>query len=519
MGTTHLPVETILEYLEGLKDVYSAESYDLFAHNCNNFTNDFGMFLVGKGIPEHITNLPNRILDKPFGHMLKPWIDAEMRSITQAPVAPPPPQASAKAATNGAGAPSSNSVSQMNGSPSKIAIPSGSYGSVTNITSLNELERHLKNASTTAATIFFTSSTCAPCKMAYPMFDRLAEQHSQALFIKVDINAAHEVASQYQIRATPTFMTFARGAKQDEWKGADPNLLKANVESLIKNMFPPNPHTSLKVPALQFGSLKPITYAKVPPLDKLMAKLGSAANDKDLTSLRTFIEKREANPKDAALPNLKDVGQAFQTKVLNLPLEVRFAAVDLLRCAMLDPRVSGYFAAETTPKTMTALVKHVNELDTCPHNLRLVTIHLACNVFSSPLYTKELMRSESDLTPLLVQFVTTSLLDASHPTARVAASSLGFDLATANYRLRREEGREALDEAMQVELAASFVETLSTEDNADAKKALLLAIGYLVYFAPEGGELLDLVEALDAKSIVSACKGHDALVKEVASLL
>ena len=76
-----------------------------------------------------------------------------------------------------------------------------------------------------------------------------------------------------------------------------------------------------------------------------------------------------------------------------------------------------------------------------------------------------------------------------------------------------------MDEAIQVELAASLIETLSIEDNVDAKKALLLAIGYLVYFAPEGGELLDLVQALDAKSIVSACKGHDALVKEVGSLL
>ena len=165
------------------------------------------------------------------------------------------------------------------------------------------------------------------------------------------------------------------------------------------------------------------------------------------------------------------------------------------------------------------LVKHVNELDVCPHNLRLVTIHLACNIFSSSLFTKELMQSESDLTPLLIQLVTTSLLDASHPTARVAASSLAFNLATANYRLRREEGREALDEAMQVELAASLIETLSTEDDVNAQKALLSAIGYLAYFAPEGGELLDLFQALDAKSIVGACKGHGALTKEVASLL
>lgn len=49
MGETALPLEIILEYLDSLKQVYTAESYDLFLHNCNNFTNDFAMFLVGKG--------------------------------------------------------------------------------------------------------------------------------------------------------------------------------------------------------------------------------------------------------------------------------------------------------------------------------------------------------------------------------------------------------------------------------------------------------------------------------------
>jgi thiol-disulfide isomerase/thioredoxin len=515
MGTTHLPMDTILEYLDGIKAIYSAESYDLFAHNCNNFTNDFGMFLVGKGIPEHITNLPRRVLDTPFGQMLKPQIDASMRSITQAPVSPPP-SSSAASKANGATVPSKRADRESNGTSPKS---SGAYGSVINVTSLSSLEKHLSNASKTATTIFFTSSTCAPCKLAYPMFDRLAEQYPHALFVKVDTNAAHDVASRYQIRATPTFMTFSRGSKQDEWQGADPNLLKANVERTINETFPPHPHSMLKIPALQYGSMKPITYAKVPPLDKLMAKLGAHSNAEELVSLRRFIETREANPQDATLPKLREAGRAFQTKVLNLPLEIRFAAVDLLRCAMLDPRVSGYFAEEDAPRTLPTLVRHVNELNTCPHNLRLVTIHLACNLFGSSLYAKEMLQPNNELTQLLVQLITSSLLDASHPTARVAASSLAFNLATANYRIRREEGREALDESMQVELAASLVETLSGEDNNDGKKALLLSVGYLVHFAPEGGELMDLVQALDAKGIVSGCKGHDALIKEVASLL
>src|ERR1700761_3475289 len=84
LGQTNLPMEIILEYLDSLKQIYTAQSYDLFLHNCNNFSSDFAMFLVGRGIPDHITSLPQTVLNTPFGQMLKPQLDAAMRPITQA---------------------------------------------------------------------------------------------------------------------------------------------------------------------------------------------------------------------------------------------------------------------------------------------------------------------------------------------------------------------------------------------------------------------------------------------------
>ena len=375
-----------------------------------------------------------------------------MRAVTQAPV-----PARAAPATNTSNAtrmssrqtPANASVTQAN-STTHERTPK--FGAVIDASNLAMLDKHLNSAEDTAATIFFTSSTCAPCKIAYPMFDRLAEQHPNALFVKVDLNKASGVGTRYQVRATPTFITFSRGAKQLEWSGADPNLLQANVESLIQQTFPPHPHSLLKTPTLQFGSLKPVTYTKIPPLDKLMTKLGSAAKDRDLADLRAFIEKRNVDPKEAALPNLQSIGTAFRTKILALPADVRFAAVDLLRCAMVDVRVSGYFAEEQTQNTTATLIKHVNGLDSCPHNLRLVTLHLACNLFTSPLYVKELMKTGNSLSPVLVEFIASSLLDASHPTTRVAAASLAFNMAVSNYRIRREEDREALADGEQVRI-------------------------------------------------------------------
>nr|POF21077.1 desumoylating isopeptidase 1 [Quercus suber] len=512
MGATHLPLETIDEYLESLKEVYSAASYDLFEHNCNNFTNDFGMFLVGKGVPEHITGLPRRVLDTPFGAMLRPQIDASMRSVTQAPVAPQP--SAARAAT---AARSNKGNTAVN--------PTRPFGKVIGVTSLSILEKQLKTAVETASTVFFTSSTCPPCRLAYPTFDSLAEEHPEALFVKVDIDAAQDAASHYQIRATPTFLTFAKGSKQDEWSGADPALLRANVERVLRTTFPPHPHAHLNLPSLQYGSIKPITYNKTPPLDKLMAKLGQAAQEEAFISLerflsKRFLSKRNVNPQDAALPDLGAIGEAYQSRVLQLPVEVRFTAIDLFRCALADPRVSGFYAEETQPSTILALINHVNALPDCPHNLRLVSLHLACNIFSSPLSIKELLAAPNELTGSLTQLIASSLLDTSHSTTRVAASTLAFNLAVCNYRRRREDAAsvDALPESEQVELAASLLETLASEESGEARKTQLLALGYLVYFAPRDGELVDLCQAMDAQGTVQGLPGHDKLASEVGSL-
>jgi hypothetical protein len=355
------------------------------------------------------------------------------------------------------------------------------------------------------------------------MFDALAEEHSRALFFKIDINSARDAAAQFRISATPTFITFFRGVQEDQWSGADPSLLKTNVERLIHRAFPPHPHSQVKIPSLQVGSMKPFTYSKVPPLDKLVGKLGPAAHQKHFAALHSFVAKRnQQDAKEALLPDLQDLSRSYADEVTALPLETRFAAVDLLRLAMIDPRVSGFFAEEDGPSTILALIHHANSLEEkCPHNLRLVTLHLACNIFTSPLYSKELLAAENkkhDLVVQMVQFIASSLIDVSHPTARVASASLAFNLAAANYRIRREQAREGLEEAEQVALAASLLEVLPTEENEDALKTMLLALGFLAFFSSQDGELHDLCQALDAKATLGICKAQQALAKDIGVL-
>jgi hypothetical protein len=44
-------------------------------HNCNHFSNELSTFLTGFGIPSDIVELPQRVLNTPFGAMLAPLIE------------------------------------------------------------------------------------------------------------------------------------------------------------------------------------------------------------------------------------------------------------------------------------------------------------------------------------------------------------------------------------------------------------------------------------------------------------
>lgn len=597
LGKTEIPLDDILEYLDSLKDVYTAESYDLFKHNCNNFSHDFSMFLVGKGIPDHITGLPETVLNTPFGSMMKERLDQEMRHITQAAVPPennPMIQrerkeqntATNKNVSNGApaasSAPTTQMTTQQNGTdqtgplkkkPKKLEVRSanghdeqsgdtqhhspqqapkkqpkklevrdnaaakadGIHGAVYNVTQLSSVDNLLTDAKDKCAVIFFTSSTCGPCKLAYPTYDSLAAEHTKVPFIKIDINNAHELASKYQIRATPTFMTFLQGQKTDEWTGANPAQLKSNVEQLIQQAFPPHPHLQVRVPTLQHGRLAPVTFTKVPPLDKVLGKMGDQAKDPAVVAMKSFVSDRSSNTSNLpALPNLDSFAKWLRHSPGRLPSGVLFAAYDLLRCALVDSRISGWFTEESAPgdsETLTFLIQNVLTLvndEACPYNLRLVAIQLACNLFTSELFAKSAFRDDhsSGLPELLVQLAISSLLaEPDKPAIRAAAASLSFNIASTVYRIRREESREALSESSQVELAASLLEMMTTEASTREEKNELVkpemlrtavfAFAYLIYCAPQNGELHDLCSAMDAKASILRLKGIKELEKVV----
>uniref|UniRef100_A0A0E0K6S3 PPPDE domain-containing protein n=1 Tax=Oryza punctata TaxID=4537 RepID=A0A0E0K6S3_ORYPU len=116
LGETHIPREVFEDYLRDISPRYTAETYRLLSHNCNNFSNEVAQFLVGAGIPDYILNLPGEVMSSPMGPLIMPMIqnlESTLRTNaapqatqfvpTPATVSVPPPSQPSSTAT-GAGA-------------------------------------------------------------------------------------------------------------------------------------------------------------------------------------------------------------------------------------------------------------------------------------------------------------------------------------------------------------------------------------------------------------------------------
>ncbi|XP_023314419.1 uncharacterized protein LOC106648391 isoform X1 [Trichogramma pretiosum] len=83
VGQTYLPYSVFYEYINGLGTTkFAPGTYNLFKHNCNNFSDEVSNFLVGTGIPKYILDLPEEILQTPVGQALFPLIENLSRSAT-----------------------------------------------------------------------------------------------------------------------------------------------------------------------------------------------------------------------------------------------------------------------------------------------------------------------------------------------------------------------------------------------------------------------------------------------------
>ncbi|XP_041077379.1 thioredoxin-like [Polyodon spathula] len=95
-----------------------------------------------------------------------------------------------------------------------------------------DFEEALRDAGSKLVIVDFTATWCGPCKMISPIFESLAEQHKDVVFLKVDVDDAQDVAEMCNVSSMPTFQFFKNGQMVEEFSGANKDKLQ---ETLLKH--------------------------------------------------------------------------------------------------------------------------------------------------------------------------------------------------------------------------------------------------------------------------------------------
>ncbi|CAE6457816.1 unnamed protein product, partial [Rhizoctonia solani] len=394
-GETAIDEVTFNDYLNEIREHYTADKANF---NCNSFTNDVIGFLTGEHIPSWIRDLPADFLSTPFGASMRPMIDNMFRRPT--PGTTPPP------ATPQTGVPSGDisnlllqAVAQRAASSTFNQPETTNPGSstvaaavhiATNPPSLDSLIRSHK-----ASVIFFTSSSCGPCRAIEPAFEDIAREKAgpDVVFVKVslDVPAASEVAGRWGVRVTPTFIMCLDGERIDELKGADRGELKTRVDLLLYQAFPPHPHVSLKLPVLRALSTQAIVYEQVPDLAKLLSKIQTTTGSLGLAGYPHIAaiatEARVQTTNSINDQVAAQFSQASDEFIVKAQAQDLFPLLDLWRIALLNQSFATGCALGTYGLTnvIDKVSEHVEKLGgATPKALALTGLRLGSNVASHP---------------------------------------------------------------------------------------------------------------------------------------
>merc|ERR1712150_78652 len=77
----------------------------------------------------------------------------------------------------------------------------------------------------------FWATWCGPCVRIAPVYVKLAEQHTDVLLFKVDVDANSETSEAMEISCMPTFKFFKGGKVVDILEGASQAQLEAKIAS------------------------------------------------------------------------------------------------------------------------------------------------------------------------------------------------------------------------------------------------------------------------------------------------
>ncbi len=81
LGTTTKTEAEVQAFLRSISHEWTASNYDLWEHNCNNFSERVAQFLVGSSIPKWILDFPRDMRSTPLGQMLAPMLGTSQDAL------------------------------------------------------------------------------------------------------------------------------------------------------------------------------------------------------------------------------------------------------------------------------------------------------------------------------------------------------------------------------------------------------------------------------------------------------
>jgi len=418
LGETEIPEELFLEFLQEINHKFSADKYDLFENNCNNFSDACAEFLIGEKIPSYITGLPKEVLATPMGKMIKPMIDNMQKNMTQNshPMFAQGNQSQNNTAnTNNFGGLDPNYLAQnfaqnFNannfgnnfGGQNNNTSTTGGGAAVKNIVDPTELTKLIQ--SSPAVIIDFFSFSCPPCMKIKPYYESLAKTYQSRCpglkFVSVDTQAARMIAMNHQIQSIPTFVAYYEGVQFQRFSGADAKRVESlafTLEAKINaksgkfdnaNSEPTGPSFLLLNPSKKdFYTFSGANYAL--PIKNINTVLENNAV-LTLDTPRAIFDKFAENPQD----NVKSFTQDEKTALVNWIFETisllqisdkTIGFIDLLRMLSLDTTYLEIIlkSQEKIQTFVKFLDKPEQELKDLPKGLKLVLLRFITNLTAS----------------------------------------------------------------------------------------------------------------------------------------
>ncbi|CEP13775.1 hypothetical protein [Parasitella parasitica] len=513
IGETFLPLEVVVEYIDSLRSVYTAEKYHLLDFNCNTFSNELCQFLCGKTIPNHITDLPTEFLDTPFGQSILPMIEnmfgqSKLTSgSNNSKLTTPQPSAEVASLVQGMSS-AATSAAPTTVNPVQIAHTAAVVDGFI--------------SSYKAVIVFFTSASCPPCKVIKPDFITLIQEKNSAnkqikiLGVIMDTSLALD-AAKYRISVTPTFQLFLNGQKYSEFKGANYAELKSQVDILLFEAFPPHPHRKILLRTIVDQPNVPILYTLPGKWDMIYAKLNTFLEKENITldagQKSIFDQSKRFLEKTNSTLNMDQWKTFVDSLLQKLSVDQLFPLFDIFRSLLISETVSDFYVND--PSQIVTIMEIASNNKALAKATWLMILKIACNIFANT--TLSTIQFTSNLTTShraqLSQLLVSSLL-ASNAQVRQAAASLAYNCSTciAIERLEKEKGTfsgmaEQEDDDWEVELASAIINALSKETDEEITHRLLAAIGKFVFLAPKDtSSVADLLSALDINSVIEEKK-------------